>query len=313
MRSEEEIKSSWKNPENILVSITCIAYNHEPFIEQSIQGFLIQETTFAFELIIHDDASTDNTQEIIRKYQKLYPNLIRTILQTENHWMGKGINATTTIVWPSAKGKYIAWCEGDDYWTDSLKLQKQVDFLEANEEYVLTFHPVKILKPDGSFAEDFITTVPENYESQETLARSGNYIHTPSVVFRNIIKTFPPEFSLSPIGDYFLYMILAKHGKMKMLEGEMAVYRYGVGIFSLQSKIEKAKASFKLYSLLISYSDNTYINQILVEKLLSGINYFENLIENKYSGAFVSNHIFFRSVIALKDPNTIWTKIKSRF
>ena len=99
-------------------------------------------------------------------------------------------------------------CEGDDYWTDPYKLQKQVDFLEANPDYVLNFHKVKILKPDGLLVDDFITKVPDNYETQETLARLGNYIHTPSVVFRNLIIELPKEFSLSPIGDYFLYMLL---------------------------------------------------------------------------------------------------------
>jgi len=295
----------------IMVSVDMITYKHEAYIAQAIEGVLMQKTDFDFDLVICDDFSPDSTEQIIRDIISTHPK--GHLIKYFRHPKNIGMQANGLFAVQQCHGKYIALCEGDDYWTNPQKLQKQVDFLEANEDYVLTFHPVKILKPDGSFAEDFITTVPENYETQETLARSGNYIHTPSVVFRNIIKTFPPEFSLSPIGDYFLYMILAKHGKMKMLEGEMAVYRYGVGIFSLQSKIEKAKASFKLYSLLISYSDNTYINQILVEKLLSGINYFENLIENKYSGAFVSNHIFFRSVIALKDPNTIWTKIKSRF
>lgn len=288
-----------------------ITYKHEAYIAQAIEGVLMQKTDFDFDLVICDDFSPDSTEQIIRDIISTHPK--GHLIKYFRHPKNIGMQANGLFAVQQCHGKYIALCEGDDYWTDPQKLQKQVDFLEANEDYVLTFHPVKILKPDGSFAEDFITTVPENYETQETLARSGNYIHTPSVVFRNIIKTFPPEFSLSPIGDYFLYMMLTNHGKMKMLKGEMAVYRYGVGVFSLQSKIEKAKASFKLYSLLISYSDNTYINQILVEKLLSGINYFENLIENKYSGAFVSNYIFFRSVLALKDPNTIWTKIKSRF
>ena len=86
------------------------------------------------------------------------------------------------------QSKYLAFLDGDDYWTDPLKLQKQVDFLEANDDYVLTFHPVKILNRDGSLVEDFITIVPENYETQETLAQLGNYIHTPSVVYKNILK-----------------------------------------------------------------------------------------------------------------------------
>ena len=113
----------------ILVSICCITYNHEKYIRDAIEGFLMQKTDFPFEVLIHDDASTDGTADIIREYETKYPDIIKPIYQTENQY-SKGIKISATYNYPRAKGKYIALCEGDDYWIDPYKLQKQVDFLE---------------------------------------------------------------------------------------------------------------------------------------------------------------------------------------
>lgn len=126
-----------------LVSIVCITYNHEPFIRQCLDGFMMQKTNFKFEVLINDDASTDKTADIIREYETKYPDIIKSIYQTENQY-SKGNHPWFDILFPITKGKYIALCEGDDYWIDPLKLQKQVDFLEKNPEYVLTSHQYAI-------------------------------------------------------------------------------------------------------------------------------------------------------------------------
>ena len=126
----------------ILVSIWCLTYNHELYIRDAIEGFLAQKTSFGYEIIIHDDASTDKTAEIIREYEQKYPNLIRGIYQEENQF-GKN---QPSIEWilelekQNCKGKYIALCEGDDYWIDAQKLQLQVDYLEAHPECIMTVH-----------------------------------------------------------------------------------------------------------------------------------------------------------------------------
>ena len=127
------------NNQNIskpLVSIDCITYNHEGFISDALEGFLMQKTDFKFEIIIHDDASTDQTANIIRKYEKKYPEIIQPIYQKENQY-SQGVEISMQFQFPRARGKYIAICEGDDYWTDPYKLQKQVDFLEAHPDYGL--------------------------------------------------------------------------------------------------------------------------------------------------------------------------------
>ena len=115
--------------ENIKLSVVCITYNHERFIRDCLEGFVMQKTDFPFEILINDDASTDKTADIIREYEAKYPHLFRCVYQTENQ-QGKK-NVWTDILFPMVQGEYVALYEGDDYWTNPLKLQKQVDFLDA--------------------------------------------------------------------------------------------------------------------------------------------------------------------------------------
>jgi glycosyltransferase involved in cell wall biosynthesis len=126
----------------IVISVCCITYNHKPYIRQCLDGFMMQKTNFLFEVLIHDDASTDGTADIIREYEQRYPEIIKPIYQTENQY-SKGVKISITYNFPRAKGKYIALCEGDDYWTDTYKLQKQVDFLEKNPEYGMCYTKAK--------------------------------------------------------------------------------------------------------------------------------------------------------------------------
>lgn len=123
----------------IIVSVSCLTYQHEKYLRQALDSMLMQKTTFAYEIIVHDDASKDNTAAIIREYAEKYPNIIRPILQKENQY-SQQVSITHQFILPAARGKYIAYCEGDDYWTDPYKLQKQVDFLEEHPEYMATTH-----------------------------------------------------------------------------------------------------------------------------------------------------------------------------
>ena len=124
--------------EQIKLSIMCTAYNHEKYIRQTLEGFVMQKTDFAFEAIVHDDASTDGTAAIIREYAQKYPSIIKPIFQRQNQY-SQGVNLDRDIIRPCILGEYIAHCEGDDYWIDPLKLQKQVDFMEANPEYGMCY------------------------------------------------------------------------------------------------------------------------------------------------------------------------------
>lgn len=304
----------------LTVSVNMITFKHELYITQAIEGVLMQQTNFDFELIIADDCSPDRTPDIINDIIKNHPqgNRIKYFRHNENI----GMQENGIFAFNQCLGKYIALCEGDDYWTDPLKLQKQVDFLEANPDYVLCFHPIKILRPDGTIGDDFITKVPENHETIETLARLGNYIHTPSVVFRNVTRSLPFEFRLSPIGDYFLYIILAGYGKLKYLEDKMAVYRYNVGVISRMSALDIANNNVKMYSCMIGYLKDENIKSIILDKQIRVVtehynmmeSYYQEKIESNYKDAFVSRHFIFIKIKMLgfyyKNPKMFVKKIK---
>lgn len=242
-------------PEGItpVVSICSITYNHGKFIRECLDGFLTQETTFPVEVLIHDDASTDGTADIIREYESQYPHIIKSIYQTENQY-SKGAKPNIDFNFPRAKGKYIALCEGDDYWTDPNKLQRQLDFLEANEEYVLCFHAVVLLTNEG-FIEDQMP-VPGETTTALDLCRY-NYIQTCSCVFRNRLSSkFPNAMYKSPAGDYVLHLLNAQYGKIKHLDKKMAVYRmHEGGLWSSKTPIEKTLGSAEVYKALIEHFD----------------------------------------------------------
>lgn len=139
----------------LMVTIRCMTYNHEPYIRQCLEGFVMQKTNFRFEAIVHDDASTDGTAAIIREYAEKYPDIIKPIYETENQY-SKHDGSLRRIMDEACKGKYIAYCEGDDYWIDPLKLQKQVDFLEKHPEVSYSCHRFQVLKQkDITITEDW--------------------------------------------------------------------------------------------------------------------------------------------------------------
>ena len=253
-------KCSKEMKDNPLVSVCMITFNHESYIREAIEGVLMQKINFTIELIIGEDCSTDNTRKIVKEYEALYPEIIVAQYPETN----RGMMRNFTSVLQSARGKYIALCEGDDFWTDPLKLQKQVDFLEMNEEYSICFHNVKIFKEnENKFMADYITREVNETSDIYELAKA-NYIHTPSVLFRNIITEFPTEFYNSPAGDYFLHMLNAQFGKIKKLKDCMAVYRvHEGGVWSTKSN----KESILTYlDLMIKYFEDEKILAILQKR-----------------------------------------------
>lgn len=259
-----------------MVSVCMITYNHELYIQKAIEGVLMQQTNFKLELIIGEDCSTDRTFDICQKFAHEHPEKI-ILLRTDKN-LGMMSNFIRTL--KACKQKYIALCEGDDYWTDPLKLQKQVDFLEANPAYGLCFHRVKLQLPDGSFQQDNITKVPPHYERLEDLARYGNYIHTPSVMFKPENLNFPKQLGQTPIGDFFLYMLLARQGKIGYIDQEMAVYRTGVGMWSQKSVYERSLKTAYTFALLVDTDLFTEeVNAILKNRISGFIHRFNSEIK----------------------------------
>lgn len=255
-----------------VVSIMVITYNHKAFIKECLDGILMQDTNFQFEILLGDDDSTDGTREICIEYADKYPNKIRLFLHHRKNNIKINGNPTGRLNFLhnlyNARGKYIALCEGDDYWTDPLKLQKQVDFLEKNPGYNICFHRVQIFNQDGNkLGEDSITEEVPETTNIENLAR-GNYIHTPSILLRNNF-TIPKWFSKCPIGDWTLYMIAIKDKKIKKLDETMAVYRvHDQGIWAKNSEEYRIGLTRQTVKLVLKYLRTNYnVKTILGNRL----------------------------------------------
>lgn len=212
-----------------LVSICCLAFNHERYIKQSIEGFLMQQTNFNFEILIHEDCSKDKTADIIREYVAKYPDIIKPIYQIENQY-SKGVNVNSKIQFPRAKGNYIAMCEGDDYWTDPLKLQKQVDFMEENKDISLCFHNSEVVFETSTNKEDRgLKIVTENraFGAHEILKQW--VIPTASVLFRKDLLNRRyydiADNKKFMYGDIILFLSLAERGTLFGQSDFMSVYR----------------------------------------------------------------------------------------
>jgi glycosyltransferase involved in cell wall biosynthesis len=209
------------------VSICCQTYNHEQFIAQCLDGFVMQKTNFDFEILIHEDASTDNTASIIKEYESKYPQLFKCTYQTENQFLKQ--NTLTDILFPMAKGKYIALCEGDDYWIDPLKLQTQVDFLETHPDYSSCYHDVyrayKKNNYDISNKEIYNNTQIKELYIEDLLLNKYSLIHTSSILFRAKLLPVPDWFQKISSGDIALFCLFANNGPIKRIAGAMSVYR----------------------------------------------------------------------------------------
>ena len=209
----------------VMVSICCEVYNHERYIRQSLEGFITQKTEYAFEVLVHDDASTDRSAQIIREYEEKYPHVMRPIYQAKNQY-SKGTPIMTSIQIPRAKGKYIAFCEGDDYWCDPHKLQKQISFLESHPEYSASVHNVLTVDVDDNplFRNSFGT---EDYDID--VDESMKFPQTSSYVMRNPLLDQSDEgkkiFSAMIGSDKSFMLYMAKTGKIRFFADYMSHYR----------------------------------------------------------------------------------------
>ena len=220
----------------ITVSIYCLAYNHEKYIRKTLDGFLNQEANFEYEIIVHDDASTDGTAAIIQEYAKKHANII-AIYQTENQY-SKKVNIIKNFIEPHVRGKYVAMCEGDDFWTDPHKLQKQVTALEAHKKSLFCVHKVTEIFENGEETGRIYPSgdwETKEYSSNDFLRlyKEGNFPHLSSYMmdakkWKDYIKN-PPEFAtLSGVGDIPYILYFAQLGCCFYINESMSCYRKGV-------------------------------------------------------------------------------------
>lgn len=233
-------EQKWPKGTLPLVQTRTMTYMHEEFIRDCIEGLLIQKTTFPVQILIHDDASTDNTAKIVREYEKKYPRLIKAYYQKENTYRHPQKREMRKEFRDWFIGKYIAVCEGDDYWTDPEKIQKQVSYLEENEEYVMTYHgSVDLI--DGKLTGD------------------TNYMpRTPTRLYRNIKLNYPEILTTALNGDTILRLLLEEHGKFALLKDIKPSVRrvHSRGVYRSLSELDKLNAGIDTADkLLIAFKD----------------------------------------------------------
>lgn len=227
----------------VLVSISCMTYNHEKYIKDAIEGFLMQKVNFDYEILIGEDCSTDNTRQIVEKYVEKYPDKIRIITSEKN----VGSKKNVLRVHKEAKGKYIAVCEGDDYWTDPLKLQKQVDYMENHPDCSLCYHAAMVVRADNRVTGKILRPSKENgICSIEDIFRWVAPLPTASTIYPKRLMDNPPEFyKKAPVGDYPLAIELSTRGYVYYIDEVMSAYRVGVkGSWTDRMKFTKLKIEF---------------------------------------------------------------------
>ena len=286
-----------------LVSICCIAFNHENFIRDAIEGILMQETSFPTEIIIHDDASTDNTAKIIKEYERKHPDLFVAIYQTENQY-SQGIKPWSNFIFPRVRGKYIAICEGDDYWTDPLKIQKQVEFLEENEDYSLCVGGFIIFDDISKQKETIIKDIKPNDAGRNGFSFSlsdkklGWATKTLTALFRKSILDQINFGQYMYFRDIHLFYHLLKEHKGFYFTEVLGVYRvHPGGINSMKQGKINLNAAYNCYKELYEKNKDDFLRERNLKATLALLNY--NLFHNFKETGFKRNISLYSDAVRL--------------
>jgi len=276
-----------------LVSVVIPTYQHVGYIEQCLRSVLTQNTSFQVEILLGEDESSDGTREICQRFAVEYPERIRLFLWSRKDMvriMGKPTGRANLMgLLKETKGKYVAICEGDDYWTDPLKLQKQVDFLEAHPDFSMCFHRAMLLKHSGLEEHSIPDDVDRNNVRYDDLLRTSNFIATASVVFRRRNEPLPTWFWELPFLDKGLYHYLSGEGKLKCLPEFMSVYRIsGTGVWSKLSVIDQHKSYLRFYTVIGPYLTPAQ-RKIVVSKRKEVL---KQLAKDSYPGNSVLQKLF---------------------
>ncbi len=280
--------------DKIMVSVYCLTYNHEKYIRDTLNGFISQVTNFKYEVFVHDDASTDKTASIIKEYANKYPNIIKPIFQTENQY-SKGIRIFRTYIYPKMSGKYVAICEGDDYWCCINKLQKQVDILEADESLSACVHQTtQVNCVDGTQNSVCRYTQSRMAEFDDIIQRGNNVYQISSLMYRKVYLDNLPQFCIcmKNVGDYPMAIYLSLVGKIYYINETMSVYRLfssteswtSINSISRNKKrwIENCEDAIRMLNLADEYSEHRYHQKFMV-----AINRHEFDIERLAKGKWV--------------------------
>ena len=309
-----------------LVAIQCLVYNHEPYLRECLNGFVSQQTDFSFVAIVHDDASSDNSTAIIREYAERYPNIIKPIYEVENQW-SKNDDSFLRIISKALENtqcKYIAICEGDDFWTDPLKLQKQVDILEADESLMACCTNSSVVDEQGNVLEKRWAKpiVPNSIEGKYTLRDffdQGHSYPTASVVYRrshfNEINAKCKVMQNPYLGDWTLWIAILCFGDMYYLDDVTCAYRINPTSITHSGvdcrRLGLAKANFKIIPAVASILPEDYKD--IKENLTKETAWLWFNLANAYKHL----HQYFKMagcllICGLQDPKLLFDKIRNR-
>lgn len=299
------------NTDDIKVSIICDVYNHEPYLKECLEGFIKQKTTFKFEILIHDDASTDNSAKIIKEYEDKYPNIVFPIYQKNNQY-SLGVKIVKTYQIPRAHGKYVAICEGDDYWIDDCKLQKQYDIMEKHPEVDMCAHSA--YKIDAVTKKKIALMSPATKKCvlpiEEVIMGRGGYLATNSLFYRTeIFKNNTYRFREYLGLDYTLQICGALRGGIYYLPECMSVYRGNVPkgwtqkVYNdLQKRLEHEEKVKNMLNILNEETQQKY--NITIQKLIHRMNFNILYIQQKY------NELFDEQYRDILNELTLWNRLK---
>lgn len=304
----------------IKVSVLCTAYQHEPYLRRTLESFVTQQTDFAFEVLVNDDASTDGSAAIIREYAELFPGIVRPFLQEKNLF-SRGVNIYDAVFYPAARGEYLALCEGDDCWTDPQKLQRQVDFLDGHPDYSACVHntlaeqvgsgkaPLPLYPRDGDRDLPF----------EQILRGMSHAYHTSSLMARREWLVEPPDFR--DVGfsygftDYPIALWLSLNGKIRFLDSCMSLYRISSNAASwssgvdgqYQKRVRFVTGESEMLRCLAGHVDGRRRELVEREKLERDFELLylrgrtEELVKPPYEALFREKSLGFRAATRLKN------------
>ena len=261
--------------DTLMVSIRCLVYNHAPYLRQCLDGFVMQQTNFRFEAIVHDDASTDGSAAIIREYAAKYPDIIKPIYENENQY-SKRDGSLRRVMNAHIHGKYVAICEGDDYWTDPLKLQKQVDFLESHIDFSLCTHHFRVYHQETQeYESDWYAYKDVDFEFDLSyfVSRKAWVTQPLTILYRNSPKISEEYEHYKLRKDITLIYLLLKYGIGMLLKDDMGVYRlHGGGVWIGIKNEQRINAEIR-YTLAIYDVERNQESATFIRNSIYGFGY----------------------------------------
>ena len=295
----------------IMVSIICNVYNHEKYVREALESFVMQKTNFNYEVLVHDDASTDHSADIIREYEKQYPEIIKPIYQTVNQYSKINMSITRTYQVPRVKGKYIAFCEGDDFWNDPYKLQKQFDEMEAHPEIDMCAHAAYEISGNKLVKKIMPSTVKTILDTKSVILGDGGFFATNSLFYRTSIYKEVPEFHRVFNVDYSLQILGSLRGGVLYLPDLMSTHRVGVpGSWTERVKKDKkvdmrhSERKIQSLRLLDKYTNGKYHDAIMQKVADVGIRYLK--IQHRYHDIRHGEYSEYYKQLPFKEKYRIW-------